>query len=70
MSRNRHRPLTSVIAVIGIVILPLVLLPWQQQSLHAEIHDGVIRHTMVCNEAIYNLQLTMWEQTDTVPGYG
>jgi streptogramin lyase len=35
MSRSRHRPLTSVIAVIGIVILPLVLLPWQ--SLHADI---------------------------------
>jgi virginiamycin B lyase len=37
MSRNRHRPLTSVIAVISIAILPLVLLPWQHQSLHADI---------------------------------
>jgi virginiamycin B lyase len=38
MSKKRHRILPSVIAVISIVILPsLVLLPWQQQSLHADI---------------------------------
>ena len=37
MSRKRHRILPSVMAVISIAILPLVLLPWQQQSLHADI---------------------------------
>jgi streptogramin lyase len=40
MSKKRHRILpsiASVIAVISIAILPLVLLPWQHQSLHADI---------------------------------
>ena len=38
MSKKRHRILPSVIVVISIAILPLlVLLPWQQQSLHVDI---------------------------------
>src|SRR5215472_14640489 len=38
MSKKRRRILPSVIAVISIAILPLVLLPWQHQSLHADVN--------------------------------
>src|SRR5215471_16843459 len=37
MSEKRHRIIPSVMAVIGIAILPLVLLPWQHQSLLGDI---------------------------------
>src|SRR5215469_1357183 len=37
MSKKRHRILPPVIAVISIVILPPLLLPWQHQPLHADI---------------------------------
>jgi streptogramin lyase len=36
MSRKRHRILPSAIVVISIAILPL--LPWQHQSLHADVN--------------------------------